>query len=147
MNWKKKHPPFPYSGHLADNVFKEDSPVITCIGLSKKTDKKPVKAASSPQRQPAQESSGGAGEGQCSLGAHAHRWSPTEVPPPWDPPYHTCPRLRVEHQVHGLDFTLPRATDWERFESLVQELDSKQALPPRVIRSITDVDISDSMVR
>ncbi|XP_046907782.1 SAM and SH3 domain-containing protein 1-like [Hypomesus transpacificus] len=133
------------SGHLADNVFKEDSPVITCIGLSKKTDKKPVKAASSPQRQPAQESSGGAGEGQCSLGAHAHRWSPTEVPPPWDPPYHTCPRLRVEHQVHGLDFTLPRATDWERFESLVQELDSKQALPPRVIRSITDVDISDSM--
>ncbi|XP_062309038.1 uncharacterized protein LOC134013548 [Osmerus eperlanus] len=136
------------SGHLADNVFTEDSPVITCIGLSKKTDKKPVKAASLPRRQPAQGSRGGAGEGEWSLGAHAHRWSPTEVPAPWDPPYHTCPRLRVEHRVHGLDFTLPRATDWERFESLVQELDGKQAElapPPRVIRSITDVDISDSM--
>ncbi|XP_067085278.1 SAM and SH3 domain-containing protein 1-like [Osmerus mordax] len=134
------------SGHLADNVFTEDSPVITCIGLSKKTDKKPVKAASLPRRQPAQGSRGGSGEGEWSLGAHAHRWSPTEVPAPWDPPYHTCPRLRVE--LHGLDFTLPRATDWERFESLVQELDGKQAElapPPRVIRSITDVDISDSM--
>ncbi|XP_041750623.1 uncharacterized protein LOC121579791 isoform X2 [Coregonus clupeaformis] len=135
--------------HLADSVFSNDSPVITCIGLGKKTDKKSSKAAPpSPLKQQTKETNGKAVEGPWSTGVHDHHWGLTEVPPPWDVPYHTCHRPPGEPRNYGFDFTLPRATAWDRFESLVQELDSKQTPPvfshQRVIRSITDLDISES---
>ncbi|CDQ66053.1 unnamed protein product [Oncorhynchus mykiss] len=138
--------------HLADSVFSNDSPVITCIGLGKKTEKKSSKAdPPSPQKQQTKEANGKAVEGPWSTGVHDHHWGLTEFPPPWDVPYHTCHRPPGEPRNYGFDFTLPRATAWDHFESLVQELDSKQAPPvfshQRVIRSITDLDISESTVR
>ncbi|XP_071023737.1 SAM domain-containing protein SAMSN-1b isoform X2 [Oncorhynchus clarkii lewisi] len=135
--------------HLADSVFSNDSPVITCIGLGKKTEKKSSKAdPPSPQKQQTKEANGKAVEGPWSTVVHDHHWGLTEFPPPWDVPYHTCHRPPGEPRNYGFDFTLPRATAWDHFESLVQELDSKQAPPvfshQRVIRSITDLDISES---
>ncbi|XP_029526895.1 SAM domain-containing protein SAMSN-1b isoform X1 [Oncorhynchus nerka] len=135
--------------HLADSVFSNDSPVITCIGLGKKTEKKSSKAdPPSPQKQQTKETNGKAVEGPWSTGVHDHHWGLTEFPPPWDVPYHTCHRPPDEPRNYGFDFTLPRATAWDHFESLVQELDSKQTPPvfshQRVIRSITDLDISES---
>ncbi|KAK6322375.1 hypothetical protein J4Q44_G00071670 [Coregonus suidteri] len=105
-------------GHLADSVFSNDSPVITCIGLGKKTEKKTSKAAQiSPQKQQTKETNGKAGEGPWSTGVHDPHWGPTEVPPPWDVPYHTCHRPPGEPWNYGFDFTLPRATAWDRFEN------------------------------
>eukprot|EP00063_Salmo_salar_P078038 XP_014052873.1 PREDICTED: uncharacterized protein LOC106603553 isoform X2 [Salmo salar] len=135
--------------HLADSVFSNESPVITCIGLGKKTEKKSSKAdPPAPQKQQTKETNGKAVEGPWSTGVHHHHWGLTEFPPPWDVPYHTCHRPPGEPRNYGFDFTLPRATAWDRFESLVQELDSKQTPPvfshQRVIRSITDLDISES---
>ncbi|KAL0994369.1 hypothetical protein UPYG_G00121250 [Umbra pygmaea] len=122
----------------------DNSPVITCIRLGKKTETNTSKAALPQKPQDFIEKTG---EGPWSNGVNDHHWSPTDIPPPWDVPYHTCHRTPGEPWNYGFDFTLPRATAWDHFESLVQELDRKQTASEfssqRVIRSITDLDISE----
>ncbi|XP_078142544.1 SAM domain-containing protein SAMSN-1b [Centroberyx gerrardi] len=124
-----------FNDRLAD-VLSDDNPVLTCIGLGKRTEKKNSKSAPSPlQLQQAKE-----------IREDPEVWSPSGCPQPWTPSYHTCHQPRHEPWVHSFDFALPRTTEWDRFESLVEELDSKQSdpSPPREICSITDLEATRS---
>ncbi|XP_060911964.1 SAM domain-containing protein SAMSN-1b isoform X1 [Labrus mixtus] len=127
--------------HLAD-VFSNNNPVLTCIGLGRRTDKTLAKAASSPQQQQ-----------QRATDVHVQSkeegvwWSPFECPQPWSPFYHTCQQPQHELWVCGGSLSLPWTTDWDRFESLIQELDSKQpdlCPPPLTVPSITELQFSQN---
>ncbi|XP_034149401.1 SAM domain-containing protein SAMSN-1b isoform X2 [Esox lucius] len=134
------------SGNLAESVFNHNSPVINCIGLGKKTVKKTSEALLLPKQQ-TKVIVGKAGEGPLSIALHEHHLVPTEVPPLWDIPCHTCHQPPGESWHYDFDFPLPRATAWDHFENLAQELESKETpsefSPQRIIRSITDLDISE----
>ncbi|XP_076605890.1 SAM domain-containing protein SAMSN-1b [Chaetodon auriga] len=136
------------SDHLS-NVLSNNNPVLTCIGLGKRTEKKPSKTAPSPQQQ--QQAKGvhedSEDEGGWSPRLGNYLWSPFECPQPWTPFYHTCHQPRHELWVCGGTLSLPRTTEWDRFESLIQELDSKQSdlSPPQTgCRPITDLQRSQN---
>ncbi|XP_071317124.1 SAM domain-containing protein SAMSN-1b [Trachinotus anak] len=117
--------------HSAE-VLTNNNPVLTCIGLGRRTEKSPT-TTPSPQRQQTKD--------------HGDPlWSPFQCPQPWTPFYHTCHEPRRELWVCGGTLSLPRTTEWDRFESLIQELDNKQPnlSPPQMIRSITDLHLSQS---
>ncbi|AWP00519.1 putative SAM domain-containing protein SAMSN-1-like [Scophthalmus maximus] len=120
-------------------VLSNSNPVLTCIGLGKRAEK-----SSSPQRQQAKGRDDSEEEGIVSPRVGNHLWSPFECPQPWSPFYHTCHPPRHELWGCGGTLSLPRATEWDRFESLIQELDIKQPSlsPPQMIRSITDLHLS-----
>ncbi|KAM6983555.1 SAM domain-containing protein SAMSN-1b isoform 2-T2 [Tautogolabrus adspersus] len=127
--------------HLAD-VFSNNNPVLTCIGLGRRTDKTLAKTASSPQHQQ-----------QRATNDHVESkeegvwWSPFECPQPWSPFYHTCQQCQHELWVCGGSLSLPWTTEWDRFESLIQELDSKQPdlCPlPQTVPSITELQFSQN---
>ncbi|XP_031727408.1 SAM domain-containing protein SAMSN-1b [Anarrhichthys ocellatus] len=129
--------------HLAD-VSSSNNPVLTCIGLGKRAENKPSMTTPSPQRQQqltrdVHEDSEEEGVWSPQLGNY--QWNPFECPQPWTPFYHTCRQPRHEPSVCGGTLPLPRTTEWDRFESLIQELDSKQSdlSPPEMIRFITDL--------
>ncbi|XP_029925461.1 SAM domain-containing protein SAMSN-1b isoform X2 [Myripristis murdjan] len=135
-----------HNAHLEDTSG-DNNPVLTCIGLSKRTEKKPSKPAPSSRQPQAKEiHERPEEEGLWSPRVHSPHWSPTVCPHPWTPSFHTCHQPQTEPWVYDCDFTLPRTTEWDRFESLIAELDSKQAdlSPPRVVRSITDLHISQT---
>ncbi|XP_070700108.1 SAM domain-containing protein SAMSN-1b [Pempheris klunzingeri] len=136
----------PEGEHLAD-VLSNSNAVLTCIGLGRRTEKK--KSAPSPQLQQQQaeyvhEDSEEEGVWTPRLGNYL--WSPFECPQPWTPFYHTCHQPQHELWVCGGTLSLPRTTEWDRFESLIQELDSKQPdlSPPPTICSITDLQLTQN---
>ncbi|XP_066555658.1 SAM and SH3 domain-containing protein 1 isoform X2 [Amia ocellicauda] len=125
------------SAHIHDSVFMDDSPVISCIKLTKNPEKKPGKESQAPAL--GKDSSTDL-SWSSSQRAYRPRWSnPTECPPPWDTSYHTCRRPHLEYRVYGYDFTLPRAKDWDKFEYCDHELPH-----PQFTRSATDVDLCDA---
>ncbi|XP_040007038.1 SAM domain-containing protein SAMSN-1b [Xiphias gladius] len=130
--------------HLED-VMSNNNPVLTCIGLGKRREK-PSKTVPSPQRQQAKDHEDSEEEGIWCPRFGNHLWSPFECPQPWAPFYHTCHQPRHELWVCGGTLSLPRTTEWDRFESLIQELDNKQSNlpPPQMIRSITDLHLSQN---
>ncbi|CAL9685964.1 unnamed protein product [Knipowitschia caucasica] len=113
------------------------NPVLSCMGLGKR-EKKPL--LSSPSA-----------HSDC----HSHQHS--EVDQVWSPLQSPCELCRPQHQScqepghtsrhelweGGSGLSLPRAAAWDRFESLIQELDSKEPEPclPHMVRSITDLDL------
>ncbi|KAE8288066.1 SAM domain-containing protein SAMSN-1 [Larimichthys crocea] len=111
-----------------DHLLSNNNPVLTCIGLGKTTKQQ--------QQQTKDECS--EEEGVCSPRLGNYLWSPFECPQPWTPFYHTCHQPRHELWVCGGALSLPRTTEWDRFESLIQELDSKQSDPPQTTCSISD---------
>uniref|UniRef100_UPI0037E9AC93 SAM domain-containing protein SAMSN-1b n=1 Tax=Semicossyphus pulcher TaxID=241346 RepID=UPI0037E9AC93 len=123
--------------HLAD-VFSNNNPVLTCIGLGKRTEKKLSKAAPSSQQQQQDKH---VQEVPADEGVW---WSPFECPQTWSPFYHTCQQPQHELWVCGGTLSLPWATEWDRFESLIQELDSKQPdlSPLPTLPSSTDLQLS-----
>uniref|UniRef100_A0A3Q1GYH5 SAM domain, SH3 domain and nuclear localisation signals 1b n=2 Tax=Anabas testudineus TaxID=64144 RepID=A0A3Q1GYH5_ANATE len=131
--------------HLAD-VLSNSNPVLTCIGLRRRT-KTPSENGPSPRQQQATHHQQSEEEDGWSPCVATHLWSPFEFPQPWSPFYHTCHQARPELWVCGGTLSLPRATEWDRFESLIQELDNKQCTPspPQMIRSITDLHLSQNM--
>ncbi|XP_044225950.1 SAM domain-containing protein SAMSN-1b [Thunnus albacares] len=135
---------------LAD-VLSDSNPVLTCIGLGKRTEKKPCKTAPSPQQRRQQQQAkdvceDSEEEGFWSPRVRDHLWSPFDCSQPWSPFYHTCQQPRHELWGCGGTLSLPRTTEWDRFESLIQELDSKQSdlSPPQMIRSITDLHLTQN---
>ncbi|KAG9341405.1 hypothetical protein JZ751_019213, partial [Albula glossodonta] len=128
------------SANIMDSVVKDDSPVMSCIGLAKKPEKKPSKDTT-PQKVSENV------DRTWGLGSRAdpQSWaSPSDLPFPWDGSYHTCRRPFPEHRVYNYDFTLPRGKDWNKYEYLIHENRHQLELsPPRFIRSITDLDICD----
>uniref|UniRef100_A0A671W791 Uncharacterized LOC115594348 n=1 Tax=Sparus aurata TaxID=8175 RepID=A0A671W791_SPAAU len=130
-----------------DHLLGSNNPVLTCIGLGTRTEKKPCKPSQSPQQQQ-QEAKDVYGdsdeEGVWSPKLGNYLWSPFECPQPWSPFYHTCHQPRHELWARGT-FSLPQTVAWDRFESLIQELDSKQSdlSPPQTSCSITNLQLSD----
>lgn len=135
----------------SDHLLGSNNPVLTCIGLGTRTEKKPCKPSQSPQQQQ-QEAKDIYGdsdeEGVWSPKLGNYLWSPFECPQPWSPFYHTCHQPRHELWARGT-FSLPQTMAWDRFESLIQELDSKQSdlSPPQTSCSITNLQLSDKNVR
>ncbi|KAM7398576.1 hypothetical protein PAMA_006467 [Pampus argenteus] len=137
------------------HTLSNSNPALTCIGLGKRTEKKkPSKTSPSPQQKKAkdvhedseEEKEEKEEEGFRSPRVGDHLWSPFDCSQPWTPFYHTCHQPQRELWVCGGTLTLPRATEWDRFESLIQELDGKQSdlSPPQMIRSITDLHFTQS---
>ncbi|XP_051257522.1 SAM domain-containing protein SAMSN-1b isoform X2 [Dicentrarchus labrax] len=124
------------------NVLSNNNPVLTCIGLGKRTEKKSPKSPPQQQQQAKYVHEDSEEEGVWSPRLGNYLWSPFECPQPWSPFYHTCHQPQHELWVCGGTLTLPRRTEWDRFESLIQELDSKQPdlSPPQTACSITDLE-------
>ncbi|XP_034746321.1 SAM domain-containing protein SAMSN-1b isoform X3 [Etheostoma cragini] len=121
---------------------------VLSIGLGRRTEKKPSETAPSPQTQhQAQDIRKDSVEDEVWgpwLGNY--RWNPFECPQPWTPFYHTCHQPGHELWVCGGTWSLPRTTEWDRFESLIQELDSKQSdlSPKQMMHSNTDLQLSQN---
>ncbi len=131
-----------------------NNPVLTCISLGKKAEKKLHKSAASPQRQqqPANTASSShedSAEEAVWSSQLGNQWSPFERSQPWTPFYHTCQLPQHELWVCGGTLSVPHMTEWDCFESLVKELDGKQTdvSPPPASRSSTDLQLSTNRVR
>ncbi|KAM8899599.1 SAM domain-containing protein SAMSN-1b isoform 2-T2 [Spinachia spinachia] len=127
---------------LAD-VLSNDNPVLTCIGLGRRAENMPSMKTPSPQQhqRPTRDVHDDTEEeALCSYLGNYH-WNPFECPQPWTPLYHTCRQPRHETPLGGGTLSLPRTPEWDRFESLIQELDSKQSdlSPSEMVSSITDL--------
>lgn len=123
--------------------------MLTCISLGMRTEKKPSNAAPSPhQHQGAKDVHGDLEEeGVWSQRLGNYLWSPFECPQPWTPFYHTCQQPQHELWVCGGTMSLPWVTEWDRFESLIQELDGKQSDPSPQPTTITDLQLAQYTVR
>ncbi|XP_061558112.1 uncharacterized protein LOC133415764 isoform X4 [Phycodurus eques] len=126
---KKGHQSFSGKGKNQPNncnVLSNSNPVLTCIGLGKRTEK----TTSRTEQQLQHEEVKNFNEDSKREGV----WSPIDCSQPCSPFYHTCRQPGHELWVCGGNLLLPRATEWDRFESLIQELDRKESdLPPTTI--------------
>ncbi|KAJ8394685.1 hypothetical protein AAFF_G00042850 [Aldrovandia affinis] len=112
------------TGHISDLALKDDSPVMSCIGLAKKPEKKPGKEAS---RQILK--SNAAPPVDQMWGSGHQSWSkPSEFTLPWPNSYHTC--HRPEYRMYNYDFTLPRGKDWNKCEYLFHNPRLELSPPP-----------------
>ncbi|XP_039633928.1 SAM domain-containing protein SAMSN-1b isoform X4 [Perca fluviatilis] len=130
------------------DLLSNNNPVLTCIGLGRRTEKKPSETAPSPQQQQQAKDVRKDSEEEGVWGPRLgnYRWNPFECPQPWTPFYHTCHQPGHELSGCGGTWSLPRTTEWDRFESLIQELDSKQPdlSPKQMMRSNTDLHLSQN---
>ncbi|KAI4874424.1 hypothetical protein NFI96_016315, partial [Prochilodus magdalenae] len=128
------------SGHLTHTVSKEDSPVITCIGLGKKPEKKPGKEhLQQQQAESAKEKNITEIEGPWSPGPFHHPWSSMNASPAWELSYHTCHRPTTDQNLYAFNFVMSCGTDRDRFEELFHGLDHlKRDQSP-------DLEMTDSM--
>lgn len=138
------------SDHLAD-VSSNNNPVLSCIGLGMSAENKPSTTTPSPQRQRQLTSDVYEDSEEEGLWSprRGYQWNPFECPQPWTPFYHTCRQPQHELPVCSGNLSLPRTTEWDRFESLIQELDRKLSdlSSPEMIRSITDRPLPPNTVR
>ncbi|KAL7848313.1 hypothetical protein AOLI_G00230310 [Acnodon oligacanthus] len=105
------------SGHLTQMVSKEDSPVITCIGLAKKPEKKLGKEHLQQQQpEPAKEKDLMEMEGPWSPGLFHQSWTTMDASPVWELSYHTCHRPTADQHLYAFSFNVPCGTAWDRFE-------------------------------
>ncbi|XP_037605300.1 SAM domain-containing protein SAMSN-1b [Sebastes umbrosus] len=123
------------------DVLRNNNPVLTCIGLGRRAEKKPSKAAASPQQQASDVHGESEEDRVWSPRLGNYLWNPFECPQPWTPFYHTCHLPQHKLSVCAGTPSSPRTSEWDRFESLIQELDSRQSdpSPPEMIGSITDL--------
>ncbi|XP_054611581.1 SAM domain-containing protein SAMSN-1b isoform X2 [Dunckerocampus dactyliophorus] len=105
-------------GHLTD-VLSTSQPVLTCIGLGKKTEKTSSKSDEQMRQQEV--------KSLHDDGKKDRAWTPTDCSRPWSPFYHTCHQPGHDLWVCAGNLLPPQATEWERFESLIQELDRKES--------------------
>lgn len=118
----------------------DSSPVFTCIRLGTKTEE-PFSSASSPRQHRQAKDGNKASEaediwqpqfGSCS-------WAPFECSQPWTPFYHACQRPAHDSWVCGRSSPLSWATEWDRFEDLIQELERKQPDPTPAPTAMKDL--------
>lgn len=108
-------------------TLRDSSPLFTCIRGGPKTEEP---NASSPQhRQAKDENEDSEAEDIWKPQLGHYRWGPFECSQPWTPFYHTCQQPAHDSWVCGRTSTLSGATEWDRFEVLIQELEGKQSDP------------------
>uniref|UniRef100_A0A3B1JTD9 SAM domain, SH3 domain and nuclear localisation signals 1b n=1 Tax=Astyanax mexicanus TaxID=7994 RepID=A0A3B1JTD9_ASTMX len=113
------------SGHSTQTHSKEGSPVITCIGLSKRPEKKHGKELLQQQHQqpePAKEMDIMELEGPWSPGPFQH-WTSMDCSPAWELSHHTCHRPTADQHFYSFDFHLACGAEWDRFEEMFHGLD------------------------
>ncbi|GAA6065730.1 SAM domain-containing protein SAMSN-1b isoform X1, partial [Tachysurus ichikawai] len=117
-------------------------------GLSKKPETKQVEQFNQ-QSDPGNERDIRETEGLWNPGHFHNHWSSTDACSFWELSYHTCHRPTANPWLHNVNFTLPRGTDRHRYEELIHDLDLlRMEYPPlRVIRSFTDLDMTDTVSR
>ncbi|XP_055063875.2 SAM domain-containing protein SAMSN-1b isoform X1 [Misgurnus anguillicaudatus] len=135
-------------GHMTESEGKDNSPVITCISLTKKTEKKPTTCStrhSQQSQKPLQRKDVHKPEASWSPGLFQEYWSPIIYSPAWDTATHTCHRSTAEQVMYNFNFTLPRATDWDKYEELFHQLDPyKRDQQARwITHSVIDLDMAD----
>ena len=81
------------------------------------------------------------------------RWSnPGDGSPAWGTVQHTCRRPLTEYRVYSHDFATPNGKEWDgrQQQGTAQDdslkRDCKPQIPPKVPRSITDVELSEPNV-
>ncbi|MEQ2237065.1 hypothetical protein ILYODFUR_019223, partial [Ilyodon furcidens] len=124
---------------------------LTCISLSRRTEKSSSEAVSPSHPHQLQQNTRNSHEDPTERGFWSpkmghYRWKPFECPEAW-PFQHTC--HQVPHQLcthSGNSSSPPWNSDWNRFESLIQELDQKQSdlSLSQMIRSLTDMQCSEN---
>lgn len=82
---------------------------------------------------------------------HHQRWSnPGEGSPAWGTIQHTCRRPLTEYRVYSHDYPPTNGKEWEGRQQPAQDeglkRECKPQVPPKVPRSITDVDLSEPSV-
>lgn len=84
---------------------------------------------------------------------HYQRWSnPGDSSPAWGTIQHTCRRPLTEYRVYSHDFATSHGKEWEGKQQQAAAQDDslkrehKPQIPPKVPRSITDVDLSEPNV-
>ncbi|KAK5606124.1 hypothetical protein CRENBAI_026895 [Crenichthys baileyi] len=124
---------------------------LTCISLSRRTEKSSSEAVSPSQPHQLQQNTRNSHEDPTERGFWSpkmghYRWKPFECPEAW-PFKHTG--HQVPHQLcthSGNSSSPPWNSDWDRFESLIQELDQKQSdlSLSQMIRTLTDLQCSQN---
>ncbi|KAL0182967.1 hypothetical protein M9458_022342, partial [Cirrhinus mrigala] len=113
-------------------------PVITCISLTKKAEKKPTRA-STRQCQQDKDVDTVETEASWSPGLFQEYWSPMAYSPAWD-------TSTAEQVMYNFNFTLPRDTDWEKYEELFHRLDPYKREQDRwITHSVMDLDMPDPL--
>ncbi|XP_038148131.1 uncharacterized protein LOC119788069 [Cyprinodon tularosa] len=113
--------------------IRRNSIALTCISLSGRTEKSSYKAAaaSEPLQLPENTRSSHEDpiEGEFWIPKIGHyTWKPFERPEAWPPCQHICQQNPDGLCVHdGNSSFLSWNSDWDRFESLIQELDRRQS--------------------
>nr|XP_057942965.1 SAM domain-containing protein SAMSN-1b isoform X2 [Doryrhamphus excisus] len=102
------------------DVLSTSQPVLTCIGLGKRTERK--SSPSDEQTQSQQEV-----KSQHEDVTKDNVWTPIDCSRPWAPFHHTCRQPGRDLWVCTGNLLPPRATEWDRFESLIRELDRKES--------------------
>lgn len=81
------------------------------------------------------------------------RWSsPGDTSPAWGTIQHTCRRPLTEYRMHSHELTAAQEKEWEgrQQQAMAQDVSSKQdckpQIPPKVPRSVTDVDLCEPNV-
>ncbi|XP_049598436.1 SAM domain-containing protein SAMSN-1b [Syngnathus scovelli] len=107
----------PNKSNNSSHVLSNSNPMLTCIGLGKRTEKK---------------SSGDAQQEEVKTPNENLRtkcvWNPSDCSQACSPFYSTCHHLPGHEPpwLCGSNLLLSQATQWERFESLIRELDRKE---------------------
>ncbi|KAM4726669.1 SAM domain-containing protein SAMSN-1b [Anableps anableps] len=129
---------------LAEGV-RHNTTVLNCISLSRRTEKSSSEAAAASHPLQRQQDTRNSHEDPTEGGFWSpkigrHRWKPFECP-------HTCQQTPHELCTHnGNISSLNWNSEWDRFESLIQELDRKQSdlCLSQMIRSLTDLQLSQN---
>ncbi|RXN13189.1 SAM and SH3 domain-containing 1-like isoform X1 [Labeo rohita] len=129
-----------------ESTGKGHSPVITCISLTKKAEKKPTRT-STQQSQQDKDVDTTKTEASWSPGLFQEYWSPMAYSPAWDTSTHTCHRSTAEQVMYNFNFTLPRDTDWEKYEELFHRLDpyKREQQDRWITHSVMDLDTPDPL--
>ncbi|XP_029030333.1 SAM domain-containing protein SAMSN-1b isoform X4 [Betta splendens] len=122
------------------DALSNTNPVLTRVFNLGRTAKKLCENAPSPQKKRPKNHKASEEEESWRPCVPHHLPNMFECPQPWTPLYHTCHQAR--HELWGCSgaLSLPQATQWDDFETLMQQLDSKGCSPaPQMVRSITDL--------
>lgn len=123
-------------------VFEEDITVITCLGLSKRPEKKLGKE-SNQQSEPENETDMTEIEDMWSPGHLHHHWNSMDACSFWESSYHTCHRPTAEPWLYNVNCTLPREPDRHQHDLDILRMEYP---PLRVICSFADLDVTNPMV-
>ncbi|XP_055370626.1 SAM domain-containing protein SAMSN-1b isoform X5 [Betta splendens] len=111
------------------DALSNTNPVLTRVFNLGRTAKKLCENAPSPQKKRPKNHKASEEEESWRPCVPHHLPNMFECPQPWTPLYHTCHQAR--HELWGCSgaLSLPQATQWDDFETLMQQLDSKGCSP------------------